>query len=414
MIGQEFLYYILQDGFNLESIPKIGLEESIIISSNGTNYSEALFDEESFDLSEEEKLDLLIVFNADCTQSQVNIEALSKLPLIKITAWFLTEQYLDRNKYDSHGRHVFPIENSFLLSVLEYPIVDVIAVYISDLLGIKRRKSEVFLTCDYDILDIWKSLGVKDSLRNIFGFARSSDLKGFFGNLADFISYKLHLRKVNKYLNDDMFVFNKEGVRNVAFWLVDSSNKSFDIENDFTEEEVINFINNLSKKGVDFGLHPSYNTLTNPAIFEEQKDKFVKLFKFSPVLNRFHFLRINYPFTLFELERNGFKDDFSFYFAETMSFRAGKSSPFRYWDFIAKKPIEVIIHPITIMESTLFHYLKLSETEAVKVATKKIKRAKHYGTEVNLLWHNRSMYQFGFPHNYYHKIYTQLLTVLFD
>jgi hypothetical protein len=408
---ENIVRYLFDQGFNFDVKFEIEVSDKIYVKYEDKVYTEPLFQSEDIGYIPSFFRELQQILSNDPLETDVNPAfSDSGIPLLNVSYWFLTETYLEKGHYDTHNRQVYPEGNNKNLDyILSFPIVDIIACYFGKYFNIKRKQSKIYLTCDYDILNIWYSLGFFNSIKYITGFLIQKDYSGFFATGIDFFLYFLRIKRKSPYLNDDMFSYDNNNIENIAFWLIDYRNKQYDIQNFFTDKHSKIFIKHLKNKGVTFGLHPSYNTLLNPEILEEQLINYKTLFDNAPKNVRFHYLRANYPETLNVLLANNITDDFSFYFTESILFRGGKSSPFKAWDEKRSAVIDVIIHPITLMEGTLSDYLKLDYENAEKLSIKKLKLALKYGTEINLLWHNRSMYKYGIPNNYSHKVFDTLL-----
>jgi hypothetical protein len=415
MIEEVFLRYLFSDGFNFTDVPSFQISSDIEISLNGKVYRENLFSIHELNLSEEEKsefLNLIKIFSGDWSLIQGE-NCNFNFPLLKIASIFITEQYFEKCAIDKHGRVLFSSEFKFSKEFFELPIVDFVASYFVWFFSIKRQESFVYLTSDFDILDVYKDKKIITVLNYLVSYFKLGDFKGLIRNIFLYFESVFGYPFGNPFLNSKMFEFNDTSnkVRNVIFWLIDNSNNIYDIDNDFSDQKLADFIESMRLHNVVFGLHPSYNTLENYNLLIGQVDRFAEIFSYPPQFNRYHYLRVTYPSSIKDLEKNGFTDDFSFAFVDSLAFRAGKASPFRYWCLEDNRPFDVMIHPITIMDGTLHDYMNLNENEALDFAKEKILSSKKFGTEINLLWHNRSMFTYGFPNNYYHKIYPEILNL---
>ena len=56
----------------------------------------------------------------------------------------------------------------------------------------------------------------------------------------------------------------------------------------------------------------------------------------------------------------------------------------------AEKTTSLRITPLTVMDGTLFSYMKLSQAEATQRVASIVNLVKHYGGTFTLLWHNSS------------------------
>jgi len=213
-------------------------------------------------------------------------------------------------------------------------------------------------------------------------------------------------------LNTDMFLFDNQysniKIRNYAFFLVDQGDKLFDPKNNFKEKSTIVFLKTLIEKGVEIGIHPNYNSQYDGTL-KNQLIKFKTVFNKQASSSRNHYLRGEWPSFLLNLEKNGIEDDFSFGFADTLLFRGGISSRFKRWNFLDKRPYNIWLHPLTIMDGTLQDYSSDSLHESFQKCMKKLELCYKFGDEITLLWHNRSMYRYGFENNILLRLFNMVL-----
>jgi hypothetical protein len=408
----DFCKYLFMHVFNVDRIPEFSLNTGIIrIIAGDHEYSEASFDPEHILITEEEIVKLIqIQKEPDIFLNNYSADS-SSMPFLKLSAYFITEQYFSSKRTDAHGRLSFGNVDEKIKPILSIPIVDVIAIWFTKKLALNRNEKKIILSCDYDILNLWANLSFFNSLRVLIHFLRQADYMGFAKESLRFLQNLFSKKSSNPYLNDSMFYYKESPwkIENVAFWLIHFSHPPYDIKNDFNDKKNLNFIESLKGKNVNFGLHPSYDSMDNPGLLLTQQEEYKSIFGHYAGIARFHYLRNQYPDCLQHLLKAGIGDDYSFYFYDTLSFRGGISSCFKYWDFSTNMPVDVEIHPLTLMDGTLNDYLKLSKGKATQCFRAKINLALKYGSEITLIWHNRSMYKHGFPNNYQPEIYKTVL-----
>jgi len=91
------------------------------------------------------------------------------------------------------------------------------------------------------------------------------------------------------------------------------------------------------------------------------------------------------------LIRAGISDDYSLGFAERPGFRAGVCLPFPWYDLMRETTTTLLLHPLPLMDVSLFQYLRLSPTEAIQLGSTLRNEAKRYGGEFTTLWHNNNL-----------------------
>ena len=109
------------------------------------------------------------------------------------------------------------------------------------------------------------------------------------------------------------------------------------------------------------------------------------------------------------LETNGVEKDFSFGFADSLLFRGGISSRFKMWNIEQKRAYNTWLSPLTIMDGTLQDYYSESLEKSLNMCLKKLELCYKFGDEITLLWHNRSMYKYGFEENILPELFTMLV-----
>jgi hypothetical protein len=411
----DFCFYLFKYVFNVNRIPDVSINSgTITVRYGNAEYSEAIFDPQHITITSEEIGKLLqITKDPDLFLRNATIEN-KTIPVLKLSSYFITEQYFYSKETDPHGRLNNTNVDKKTEPILSIPIVDVLAIWLAKRLSIDRVEKKIILSSDFDILDLWTHLNNLSSLRYLTSFIRKADFAGFARESFRYLENIFTKNSINPYLNDSMFYYDRSSLKieNIAFWLIHSSHPSYDIRNNFTDKRILNFIDSLHKKNVHFGLHPSYESMNKPDLLLTQQEEYLSIFGQKATSARFHFVRCKYPESLIHLQNAGISSDYTFYFQDTLNFRGGISSSFKYWDFTGNKPVDVLIHPITLMDGTLNDYLKLSKKNAIDACRTKIETSLKFGTEVTLLWHNRSIYKYGFPNNYQPEIYSILRKIL--
>ncbi len=137
----------------------------------------------------------------------------------------------------------------------------------------------------------------------------------------------------------------------------------------------------------EVGLHPSYNSSEDPRLTATEKERLSGLLGKTVSLSRQHFLRFKLPDTYRELEQNGMGEEHSMGTHEQLGFRAGTCTPYPWFDVLAERPTELMVHPFAVMDNTLRHKLRLTPDEAVAAAAKVIEQVKAVDGTFTGLWH---------------------------
>lgn len=429
MINKQELKYLIKDVICLEmEVDSIDYNinlNSIEIQYGGNSYDEPLFSFKDTLLSVEDVSFLDKILNAILTsennfyglRNTVKLLKIENVSYIKIIHFFISEQYLDHNfPLDKHGRVSFYAVKEQYRKYLEIPIVDILIESFFFNLGIPcKKKLKVFFTCDFDILNFWSELGVVGFIKRQIKSLVTFQFKKSYHEILSIINGNRSI-KYNYFLNDDMFFFKQTSsikIENIAFWLMLKSHP-LDCENDFSNNSFKSFLEILIKKEVTFALHPNYISSSNKNVFEKQIYKFKKVFNYNPLKIRFHYLNCRFPDDFKQLESLGIKEDFTYSFPDFISFRGGRSKPIKLWNHRENKPYDAISWPLTIMDGTLYDYMKLDYTKALAISKKFILYSLALGSVCDLLWHNRSLYKYGFEKNYHPSLINDIKSYVIE
>ncbi|MDR0348652.1 MAG: polysaccharide deacetylase family protein [Tannerella sp.] len=145
------------------------------------------------------------------------------------------------------------------------------------------------------------------------------------------------------------------------------------------------------------GLHSSYGAGKNPSLIEREKKRLEKAFRRKITVNRHHFLSLREPEDMAALELSGITDDYTMGYADAAGFRLGTSRPVCRIDCVNKRLSSLMLHPLTVMDSTLSEqeYMGLSEQEAVDYCMHLIRQVEMHHGELTLLWHNTAFTAYG-------------------
>ena len=383
---------------------------NIIISYEDKKHSEKIFSDNNLFLSNQDYKLLDEIYNDILKENKSNY---NKLNILKLVYYFSNEFYLSTIKpKDKHDRYFTGSIKENDIKYLEIPIVNILSNIFEENLQIKQdKKIKLNFTCDYDILNIWSTSSYKWILKRHLKNLLKHPLLLTFKEIKSFFLAKYSVEN-NPYLNAEMFLFDNQysniKISNYAFFLVDQGHKYFDPKNNFEEKSTILFLKKLLAMDVEIGLHPNYNSQYDGTL-KNQLIKFKSIFKKQASSSRNHYLRGNWPSFLLNLETNGVEKDFSFGFADSLLFRGGISSRFKMWNIEQKRAYNTWLSPLTIMDGTLQDYYSESLEKSFNMCLKKLELCYKFGDEITLLWHNRSMYKYGFEENILPDLFTMLV-----
>jgi len=295
----------------------------------------------------------------------------------------ILDQYDRFPYYLSKYRNIFePEVSKFLIENLnlevEYP---------------EGKRFAVCLTHDIDVVYLSKLsiiLGAAKSL--LIQYQIKSAFKMLFNNIN---------KKWNPWWNfeDIMALEEKYDAKSSFYFLI--LNKG-DLDFNFEIGDLEHEIGNIADKGWEVGLHGGHNAYNNLAEIEDKKTRLEKVLGKKVKGYRNHFLRFKVPDTWELLSKAGFKYDTTFGYADCVGFRNGMCHPFKPFNLVTNKEIDILEIPLTIMDCTLFDYMKLDMDGAWKIINLLIDTVEKYRGVITILWHNT--YMVGDKLRFYEKI----------
>lgn len=196
-----------------------------------------------------------------------------------------------------------------------------------------------------------------------------------------------------QWLNMDkiMKIESEYDFKSTFYWLVNKGLSKEGMKNadyTFPSKKVQTQVQLVSDNGWENGLHKS--------ISDDSFDTEIEKLNFTPVGNRYHFLKFR-PHNDFELINNvGLKFDTSLGFAEEIGFRNSYGLPYKPFNFKTKTAYDFVECPLHIMDTTLRSYQKQDASEAYAKITSFVEKNSQNAI-LSLLWHNNyfTPYKFG-------------------
>jgi hypothetical protein len=139
------------------------------------------------------------------------------------------------------------------------------------------------------------------------------------------------------------------------------------------------------------GLHPSLSSNKHKSRLAKEYQGLSRVIGRNVTISRQHFLKFSMPRTYRNLQRLGITDDYSMGYASCPGFRAGIAIPFPFFDLLANESTGLVIHPFTIMDVTLKHYLRLTRADSLEKIGHLVQTVKSVHGEFVSLWHNESL-----------------------
>jgi hypothetical protein len=291
----------------------------------------------------------------------------------------------------------FAFKNDFLGRPIVNDYIELLWEWIHELcpdterkLPWKHKDFAVCLSHDIDNVRRYKKnppLGaIRRSLKN-------GDLNTAVTRLKDYTTTKLMLKN-DPYIDatHEMINMEKSYNFNSSFYFM-SDNQRYSLK----EKAVQVLIKNLQSNDFEIGAHPSISASLDEIVMVNEKAKLEGATGISIIGGRQHYLRFKIPFYWRILEVAKLEYDNSLTFADYEGFRCGICFPYKPFDLLDNREIDLWIIPLTIMDVTLESYRKLSAQKALDVMISLSKIVKKYGGILSLLWHNSHYCSLYFP-----------------
>jgi hypothetical protein len=162
-------------------------------------------------------------------------------------------------------------------------------------------------------------------------------------------------------------------------------------------KHVVSIMRNIQENGFEIGLHISFDAYQNSLMISSEKAKLENVLG-NPVFGaRQHYLRWKTPDSWRAREAAGLKYDTSLSFADHEGFRSGICTPYKPFDVLENRVLDVWELPLTVMDGSLYHYQRLSPDEAFHRVNLLVDKVKKYQGVFVLLWHNSSFDELSWP-----------------
>ncbi|MDW7646081.1 MAG: polysaccharide deacetylase family protein [Desulfuromonadales bacterium] len=144
----------------------------------------------------------------------------------------------------------------------------------------------------------------------------------------------------------------------------------------------------LRDEGHELALHPGYEGFNNALLTQVERDKVRDLTGVEPVGTRSHFLRFDFIGSYRIRQEAGFLYDSTLGYAEQEGFRCGVCTPFKPFDPVTRKEIDIWEIPMTLMDGTLADYQKLTPEQGENKIRRLIENVQSLNGVIVFNWHN--------------------------
>lgn len=151
----------------------------------------------------------------------------------------------------------------------------------------------------------------------------------------------------------------------------------------------------LAAKHGALGLHPGYGSSDRAGRTAAEKALLEATAGSAVEKSRQHYLRMQLPGTMRELERLGIREEHSMGLADAVGFRAGTCTPYPFYDLAANEQTALMVHPFAVMDSALAYKLRLSPIEALTKALQLADAVRAVRGKFISVWHERFFSDYG-------------------
>jgi peptidoglycan/xylan/chitin deacetylase (PgdA/CDA1 family) len=212
----------------------------------------------------------------------------------------------------------------------------------------------------------------------------------------DYFKTKLGLQKDPYDKFDRILDLEREfDARSSFFFMSGGNSERYDNKYDITQTQGL--IKSIIKVGSEIGLHGSFNSYIDETMIQGEK-AMLETVKGDTVLGtRQHYLRWRTPETWRIQEKAGLQYDTTLSFADHAGFRCGICHPYRPFDVVERRMLDIWEVPLIVMEGSLFGYQNMSLEDGWQAMKELIDTVERYKGVFVTLWHNSTFYELEHP-----------------
>jgi hypothetical protein len=300
------------------------------------------------------------------------------------------EEYLPHQK-DKYDRYRASQSLNMKAGILEKPMVNLYAIEIGKMLQqrfaltLRKIPFRYNLTVDIDIAYSYRGKGIK---RTLGGLTRSL-LFSEFDEAKERIR-ALFYKGADPYDTYDYIfqVCDENNLQPLFFFLLGNESR-FDKNISHTNTEFRKLIKAIDER-YETGIHLSYKSHVSSHLAKREIARLKDITGHDTEKNRFHYLRFQLPETYSRLAKTNITQDYSMGYAPHVGFRAGICTPFRFFNVRQNLVSQLVVHPVTFMDTTFTHYYHADNEFALSKIQQLMKTVYECGGDFTGLWHNAS------------------------
>lgn len=312
------------------------------------------------------------------------------------------EEVVSLIREDRHGR--FPAseslayKNNFLHRPVVNEHIELLWSWIESFsTGCKRKNrwgGKPFAAClSHDVDHILKNSSLTAALRHTLAvLIKFKSSKKAIHYLKDYLKNKRDHTKDPYWTFEYLANTEKKYGFNSSFYFMASDAADPDCRYDINGTIVRGLIHELEDCGCEIGYHGSILSFNDKVLMDAEKTRLDSVISKKPYGCRQHYLKFQVPVTWRYQSELGILYDTTLSFADHEGFRCGTCLPFKPFDILEGKVLDIWEIPLILMEGTLQSpmYRNMSPEDALKNIIGLIETVKRYQGVFSILWHNSS------------------------
>lgn len=300
---------------------------------------------------------------------------------------------------DSHERFQLEESIAYKFNFLNRPIVnEQIELFLSILRKLDEKiekknrwlNKEFVFFLSHDIDSIFK---YKDKIIRTIGIKilREKNIKDSIKLMSNSLKVLLNKEKDPFWTFDYLATLEEKNNINASYYFMCGGETGKDNYYNINNKNLKNVFKRIKDNSSEIGVHGSYNSYNNFNLLKKEVDKINEFTNLVGI--RQHYLRFKVPDTWNIQAKGGLKYDTTLGYAKYAGFRGGLCTPYKPFDILNRKVIDIYEIPLIVMDGTISEaqYMGLSPKEAIEYVKEVIDRIIEVNGVFSLLWHNSSL-----------------------
>jgi hypothetical protein len=310
---------------------------------------------------------------------------------------------VESNQRDGHDRFAASSSRLFRAGYDVVPLVDLwgdaLLRWITGDAFIRRpeRAAQVEVSHDVDAPFRYRFQSAARMARSVAGSFARGNLREGLGSPFGWVNARLNSSGRDPF---DHFAWmmdaaEEAGLRATYYVIAGHTGGAIDGDYDVFDPVMMALWDRILSRGHRIGVHPSYESFRSVDVLRSERARVIEIHErlrrpVNDVPVRMHYLRYDPLVTPGCLAAAGFTSDSTLGFADRSGFRRGTCRPFRLWDHGTSRPLDLVEHPLMIMDATLLaqRYEALDQSGVAERVDAIASQCRRYGGILTLLWHN--------------------------